>query len=157
MRKLALALIGGLAACEGATSAGTTIGAIQGSGDRSPLEGETVSVTGVVTGDFQSRDEDRQSELGGFFVQQFPGDDDPSTSDGIFVYDGVNPSVDVGVGDEVTVTGTVKEHFGETQIDAEAVTVHGPGAWATTYVEFPQPTTTNSDGDPIPDLERYEG
>ncbi len=157
MRKLALSLIGGLVACEGATSADTTIGAIQGSGDRSPLEGESVTVTGVVTGDFQSGDDNEQSELGGFFLQQFPGDDDPTTSDGIFVYDGARPAVDVGVGDEVTVTGIVKEHFGETQVDAATVTILGRGAWATTYVEFPQPTTTNSDGDPIPDLERYEG
>ncbi len=157
MRKLVLCLIGGLVACEGATSADTTIGAIQGSGNRSPLEGETVSVTGVVTGDFQSGDGDERNELGGFFLQQFPGDDDPATSDGIFVYDGERPAIDVSVGDEVTVRGIIKEHFGETQIDAQTVTLRGRGDWATTYVQFPLPTTTNSDGDPIPDLERFEG
>ena len=146
MRKLLLAL-----------TAGTTIGAIQGTGNRSPLEGKSVTVTGVVTGDFQSGDDDEQSELGGFFLQQFPGDDDPATSDGIFVFDGKSPSVDVHAGDEVTVSGTVKEHFGETQIDAQSIAVRGSGAWTTTYLELPAPVTTNSDGDPIPDLERYEG
>ncbi len=156
MRKLVLVIACGLAACEGATSADTSIAPIQGRGDKSPLVGRTVTVTGVVTGDFQSGD-DAQGELGGFFLQQFPGDGDTATSDGIFVFDGESPSVDVKVGNEVTVTGTVKEHFGETQIDLETATVRGAGSWATTYLELPMPVTTNYDGDPIPDLERYEG
>ncbi len=53
------------------------IGQVQGSGARSPLEGRTVVVQGVVTADFRAG-------LGGFFLQD-GGDGDDATSDALFV------------------------------------------------------------------------
>ena len=53
------------------------IGTVQGSAQRSPLEGEEVMVEGVVTGNFGKH-------LGGWFLQD-AGDGDPATSDAVFV------------------------------------------------------------------------
>ena len=135
----------------------TSIPAIQGSGEASPLVGQEVTITGVVTGDFQSNDGDTQSDLGGFFVQDVP-DADFSTSDGIFVFDGDTPATDVNAGDSVRITGTVNEYFGETQLSASSVSIVGAGAILAAPVNFPvAAATTNSDGERIADLERYEG
>jgi predicted extracellular nuclease len=135
----------------------TTIPAIQGSDSASPLVGQEVIITGIVTGDFQSNDSDTQNDLGGFFVQDFP-DASFATSDGIFVFDGDKPATDVDAGDSVRITGTVTEYFGETQLLASGVTVVGIGAILAAPVNFPVSTaTTNSDGERIADLERYEG
>ncbi|PTY06320.1 hypothetical protein DB347_12875 [Opitutaceae bacterium EW11] len=81
---------------------------IQGPGAASPLAGKTVTVGGVVTASFQSP----ASGLGGFFIQapDAEADSDPSTSEGLFVYDnGAPTSVSVVPGDVVTVVGTVVE------------------------------------------------
>ena len=86
-----------------------------------------MTVTGVVTGDFQDSDADVTSSLGGFYLQSVP-DGDPATSDGVFVFDGATPAVDVDVGDAVEVTGEVNEFFGETQINASVVSVIGGGS-----------------------------
>lgn len=101
---LALAAAGLLAtACHGPPAeadAVTAIGAVQGSGGRSPLEGREVTVEGVVTGNFARH-------LGGWFLQD-PGDDDPATSDALFVLsDGHAP---VRRGDRLRVRGRVLEH-----------------------------------------------
>ena len=61
---------------------GTAIHRIQGAGPRSPEVGRRHTVEGVVVGDFQGSD-----RLSGFFLQQTDPDDDPATSEGIFVYD----------------------------------------------------------------------
>ena len=96
---------------------------MQGSGSSSPLEGQSVTIAGVVTGDFQQGDADPQKNLGGFFIQEETPDADPATSDGVFVYDGSTPAVDVNFGDRVSVAGTVNERFGETQVTASTVGV----------------------------------
>lgn len=77
--------------------------------DVSPLDGQSVTIQGVVTGVFPG--------LSGFFVQEetADSDNDGSTSEGIFVFTGNDPSVSVG--NVVTVTGAVDEFFGMTQID----------------------------------------
>jgi predicted extracellular nuclease len=114
-------------------------------------------VSGVVTGDFQANDGDSQRDLGGFFIQGVP-DADFATSDGIFIFDGSGPATDVNAGDSVRVTGTVNEYFGETQITAASVSVVGTGAILPVPVTFPVAgTASNSDGELIADLERYEG
>ncbi len=166
MRLLILVASVCAAACEGGGAPGsptspsntgrTFIGAVQGDGAASPLAGERVTITGIVTGDFQNEDDDTSRNLGGFFVQQADGD--ASTSDGIFVFDGNNPLVDVGAGDIVTVEGTVNEHFGETQISAARVIIDGTGVVSPVDISLPAATTTrNADGLPIADLERFEG
>ena len=84
------------------------ISAIQGDGKTSPMVGETVTIEGIVVGDFQER-----NELKGFFVQSDTPDDDPSTSEGIFVYD---DDFEVCMGDRVRIVGDVKEYKGLTEI-----------------------------------------
>ena len=53
------------------------IGQVQGEGARSALDGQTVTVEGIVSGAFLEG-------LGGFFVQD-SGDGNPKTSDALFV------------------------------------------------------------------------
>ncbi len=161
-----------LAACGGGGGGGATtptapppppagsinVSDIQGSGAASPLEGQTVTVTGQVTGDFQEGDSDDRRNLGGFYLQDGPPDANVDTSDGVFVFDGDTPPLDVDVGDIVEVTGQVAEFFGETQVNATAVRVIGTGNLIPAPINLPVVgTTTNSDGGLIADLERYEG
>ncbi|MGK7951626.1 MAG: hypothetical protein AB4368_23270 [Xenococcaceae cyanobacterium] len=86
---------------------------IQGSGTASPLIDRTVTVEAIVVGDFQGED-----GLEGFYLQEEDADvdGDAATSEGIFVFDGNLPGVDVGVGDKIQVTGTVNESFELTQL-----------------------------------------
>ena len=135
----------------------TAITAIQGNGPVSPLVGQDVTITGQVTGDFQSNDSNPQHDLGGFFVQGIP-DADFQTSEGIFVFDGSAAATDVDAGDVVEVIGTVNEYFGETQLNATSVRVVGFGSVLPFPLNFPAAATiANSDGDLIADLERLEG
>jgi len=90
------------------------ISAIQGSGETSPMNGEVVVIDGVVVGDFEGP----QPALRGFYIQEqdADADGDPVTSEGIFVFN--NGADQVDLGDEVTVTGTVGEYQGQTQLSA---------------------------------------
>lgn len=97
---------------------------IQGSGDISSLLGSIVVTQGIVTADFEGITPDT---LGGFYVQAEFSDQDPLTSDGLFVY---NPGVDVVTsGLVVRVTGMVDETHGQTRLVAP-VTVIGCGRTA---------------------------
>lgn len=117
---------------------------IQGSGDVSPLEGQRVQFDGVVVGDYEG-----DSSLRGFFVQEDDVDGDPETSEGIFVFHGSEDTVSLG--DVVSVTGTVSEFFGQTQIGfPENLEVLSSGATVTpTPVTLPLPSDVY--------LERFEG
>jgi len=87
----------------------TLIHDVQGSGDASPLNGETVLIEGIVSASF--------ADIGGFFVQEESADmdADPATSEGVFVsYSGELPVV----GSLVSVIGDVSENFGRTQLTA---------------------------------------
>lgn len=84
------------------------IGAVQGTGATTPLDGATVTVQGVVVGDVPG--------LSGFYLQDADGDGDTATSDGIFVFS----PLEVDLGDTVAVTGEAQEYFGQTQISAGA-------------------------------------
>ena len=126
----------------------TPIYDVQGNGYASPLDGSAVSIEGVVTGDFQNNGEPDNGDLYGFYVQDPWGDGDPATSDGIFVYDGSSPAVDVAVGDTVRVHGTVDEYVDLTEITSVGlVLVCGTGSIEATPVDLPVPV----------DLEPYEG
>ncbi len=139
-------------------SGSVSIAEVQDNGDSSPLAGQIVTVTGIVTGDFQANDVDEARNLGGFYMQDETPDADASESRGVFVFDGNSPPTDVTVGDRVTVTGTVSEYFGETQISDATTRIVGTGVIVATDVTLPTVgTQTNSDGDLIADLERYEG
>ncbi|MES3023407.1 MAG: ExeM/NucH family extracellular endonuclease [Pseudomonadota bacterium] len=90
-------------ACPAPSTTLRDITAVQGSGALSPLVGQTVTVRGVVTGNFQAA-----NKLNGFFMQQAEADADPLTSEGIFVYAPAHPT-QVSVGQYVQVSGKVEE------------------------------------------------
>lgn len=92
----------------------TKISAVQGSGSSSPLVGQQHTIEGVVIGDFQ----DSLEALGGFYLQEETEDtdDDPLTSEGIFVHD-YGIGLDVSAGDVVRVMGTASESSGLTQLN----------------------------------------
>lgn len=126
-----------------------TIAEVQGTTDVSPLNGQTVQVEGVVTADY------RTGGYKGIVIQtQGSGgatDATPGASDGVFVFlNALNP--DLAIGDLVSVTGSVSEYFGQTQLNPAAaadvsVVTAGVGVPAVT----PLPTTVQGT-----DREQYE-
>ena len=142
-----------LPTCSATVPAGAplrTIAAVQGPGSISPLASTTVTVRGVVVGDFQNATSTR---LGGFFIQQTDAADDPLASKGIFVF--APAAAKVATGDLLQVTGLVSEFGGAndsvTQI-AGSVTFSVCGSG---IVVAPTPVTL-----PVANaqaLERYEG
>jgi hypothetical protein len=121
---------GRTASCEIAVSvlAISAISSVQGRDASSPRLGERVLVEAVVTSPFTSAD-----ALSGFFVQEEADDvdDDPATSEGLFVFCGAACPPAVAAGDVVRAVGVVQERFGTTQVSATApgaVTVVGTAA-----------------------------
>ena len=134
----------------------TPIHDIQGSGTVSPSAGKSVTTRGIVTG----------VKYNGFFIQAPAGetDDDPNTSEGVFVYTSSTPAAAAVVGNYVQVSGTVSE-FKSTSTDPDGLSM----------TELTGPTTTLlSTGSTMPDavslttsdltaaasifaLEKYEG
>ena len=131
------------------------IHAIQGDTDYSPLAGQTVGTRGIVTG--------RKSN--GFFLQapDAEADDDPATSEGIYVYTGSAPPEAAQVGNEVIVQGVVTEYLPSadpgqlnlTEIVEPSVVFVGAGNALPEAVvltpDFPSPSG------PLDQLERVEG
>ncbi|MED1780649.1 chitobiase/beta-hexosaminidase C-terminal domain-containing protein [Brevibacillus fortis] len=93
---------------------------IQGTSHRSPMaDGTVTNVPGIVTSIVRG-----SNGVQGFYMQDPQPDADPFTSEGIYVYE---PKASVNPGDEVTVSGIVKEYvpsnragtdLTQTQIDA---------------------------------------
>ncbi|MFF4142285.1 lamin tail domain-containing protein [Streptomyces sp. NPDC001698] len=109
---------------------------IQGANRRSPLATKDVKdVTGIVTG---VRTTSTSSTSKGFWMQDPNPDNDPRTSEGIFVYTSSTPTVKVG--DSVTVSGVVSEYY--------------PGGYdggIQSITEIIKPTVTVlSSGNPLP-------
>ncbi len=140
----------------GSCAVTATIAQVQGTGTASPLNGQTVTIQGVVTGLTGS----------GFFLQMpGPGDGNPASSDGVYVFTSASrlPST-AQPGNELCVTGAVNEYAPSsdpnsptnTEIDSPAtVTLLATGA------ALPQPILlTAADTDPagmIDELEKFEG
>jgi predicted extracellular nuclease len=137
-----------LSACNGdemssVFSGGETIADIQGVGHFSPYENETVTnVRGIVT----------VIRADGFYMESVKPDDDPATSEGIFVFTEWIP--DVKVGDEVAVEAVVEEmvpggvgteNLSITQLDDPVVTVKSSGN------PLPAPTIVGEGGRIPPD------
>ena len=80
----------------------TAIHTIQGNGARSPLDGQFVYTTGIVTG----------RKNNGFWIQSADSeaDADPATSEGVYVFTGSAPPAAAAVGNRVRVGGTVIEY-----------------------------------------------
>ncbi|BES69244.1 hypothetical protein RE428_02620 [Marinobacter nanhaiticus D15-8W] len=138
-------LVGGrvsFAAANGCGAPYTRISAIQGDGDRSPVQGQTLAVEGVITLEAGGPD-----GLAGFYLQSLPGDADrdAATSEGLFVFSD-DGSGDVG--DHVRVRGLIKEYHGLTEIAARGrLKVCG-------RAPAPQPIALSF---PLPTLEPLEG
>ncbi|MEU8518388.1 endonuclease/exonuclease/phosphatase family protein [Streptomyces sp. NBC_01216] len=127
-----LAGAGGAVAEDSAPAAGVRIHDIQGTTRVSPLVGRQVAdVTGIVTGvrAYGSR---------GFWMQDPKADDNPATSEGVFVFTSSVPTV--AVGDAVSVNGTVGEYVpGGLKSGNQSVT------------QLSKPTVTVlSSGNPVP-------
>lgn len=87
-----------------------TIQEIQGEQDESPFAGQTVTTTGIVTAVFGD----------GFFIQ-----DGSSTWSAIYVFENADTPL---IGDEVTVSATVDEFYGLTElVSVSDVTVNSSG------------------------------
>ncbi|MGC3955028.1 MAG: ExeM/NucH family extracellular endonuclease [Propionicimonas sp.] len=123
------------------------ISAVQGSGATSPRVGQVVTVEGIVVGD----QEGASPAMRGFFLQEEDADtdEDATTSEGIFVFNGSANTVSVG--DQVRVTGTVTEFDGLTELTQTTVTVLGSGK------PLPTPASVSFPVDEVSDLEAYEG
>lgn len=82
---------------------------IQGAGAISPLRGDFVETSGVVTLDFD------ETWVEGFFLQAPDCDGNAATSDGLFIYIGQQLNI-VSPGDEVRLAGWVNEYDGLTEL-----------------------------------------
>lgn len=118
----------------------TAIHQIQGSGDASPLVGQTLVVEAVVTQTLPG--------LQGFTIQSVPGteDSDPMTSEGVFVYTG-SANLTVATGQRVRLQANVAEFFTMTQLTGIAATVDCGSA------PLPQATEIAL---PVPDMAYFE-
>lgn len=126
---------------------------VQGSGDTSPLAGQTVNVEAVVVGDFQPGDGDAfNSDLGGFFLQEedADADADPTTSEGVFVY--APSAANVHVGDVVRLRGKVSEYHGLTELGSVSAM-----AVCSTDATMPTPATVTLPVTHLGAFEQVEG
>ena len=132
----------------------TPIHDIQGSGLTSPIAGSTVSIEGMVVGDYQ-----QAGGFGGFYVEEpdADADADPNTSEGIFVFSTVT---DVAVGDRVRVGGRVFEFptsaNGVTSDLTELTSVSGVVVCSTGNA-LPTPATISLPVGTLTDWEAVEG
>lgn len=97
-------------------------------------------------------------EAAGFFIQtpEQRSDGNPETSDGIYVYTGGAPWVQVG--DMVDVTGTVKEYYVLTEIGSNpTVTRTSTGNVLPSPVDFDAARPSPNRPQPLNEVERYEG
>src|SRR5690606_25111646 len=106
--------------------------AIQGAGASSPLLGQTVITSAIVTA----------VRNNGFFIQMpdAEADANPLTSEGVFVFTSAAPSVDVVVGNRVQVRGEVQEY----------VPSQDPAQPPLTELGGPLVVTLVSTGNPLP-------
>ncbi len=127
---------------------------VQGNGSASPLVGQTVIIEGIVVGDFQDGASGTNGDFNGFHIEEedADADADPLTSEGIFVFDGSSPSVNVAIGDLVRVQGKVSEFNNLTEITSfTGVTVLSSGNPLPTAATLSLPVTN------VNDFEAYEG
>jgi predicted extracellular nuclease len=127
---------------------------VQGSGVSSPFAGQSVTVTGIVTG----------LRTNGFFLQapDAQADADPNTSEGIFVFTSSAPPAAAAIGNSVSVAGTVQEFIPATDLpsppatELTTVTV----SLFSTGNPLPAPVTITAADTLVNDLnnlEKYEG
>lgn len=126
-----------------ALAAQTPICTIQGSGASSPLVGQAVTTTGIITAIYSGT-----GTLQGWFMEDPDCDANPVTSNGIFVYQ--PNATGIAVGQRVSVSATVTEFQGLTELtNVTNRTVIGSGTVTPTHVSLPIAA--------LADWERYEG
>ena len=134
-----------------ATAPLTAITAVQGPGATSPIVGQTVTVRGVVTADWRGSE-----RLNGFFIQQPDPDQDPATSEGLFVFAPAS-TTPLSVGDYVQIEGRVVEF--QRAGERESLTqIANPAALEVCGPTKPiKPTTLTLPLKDAAELERVEG
>lgn len=130
------------------------IAAVQGDKNMSPVEMQTVRVTGIVTARIRT----------GFFLQSPDDktDGNPATSEGIFVFTRTEPDFRARVGSLVIVTGKVEEFRRNNEPASLTVTniIFGTISVVSTGNPLPKPMTLAVDDfkpNEIDQLERFEG
>ncbi|WEB43230.1 endonuclease/exonuclease/phosphatase family protein [Streptomyces yunnanensis] len=139
------ALAGGLLSVQSASAAGTRIHDIQGRTRISPLVGKQVGdVPGIVTA-VRAFGSSR-----GFWVQDPHPDNDPATSEAVFVFTGKETPA-VAVGDALTFGGTVSEYYpGGKDAGGQSVTEITDATWTVGAGKQPLPTPVKLDASTIP-------
>src|SRR3954470_2551217 len=128
---------------------------IQGNGTTSPLVGQSVTTTGIVTA----------LKSNGFFLQtpDANADADPNTSKRIFVFTSSAPPAAAAIGNSVNVTGTVQEFIPSADTSSPATTELGGTisvSLNSTGNSLPAPITITASDTQVNDLnnlEKYEG
>ena len=137
----------------------TPIHTIQGNGTSSPLAGNAVTTSGIVTG----------LRGNGFFIQEPDAtiDADPNTSEGIFVFTSSAPPAAAAIGNAVTVGGTVQEFIPSadpnsppgTELISPTVGLLSSGnpLPASILLTAAETTQASETTNPLDSLEEYEG
>jgi predicted extracellular nuclease len=129
---------------------------IQGSGASSPLAGQSRTTSGIVT--LLKTGTNNGGAASGFFIQapDAGADSDPNTSEGLLVFTSSVPTVSVG--DNVTVTGTIVEFNGMTEISPVSnVSINSTGNALPTPVTLTTTILDPTAAPTQPQLEKYEG
>jgi predicted extracellular nuclease len=134
----------------------TAIHDIQGAGIGSPMAGSLVYTTGIVTA----------VKAAGFWLQTPDAevDDNPATSEGLYVYTGSAPSAAATVGNRVRVSGTVQEYIPSADPDQRPLTELSGGVTVALLASgqpLPAAIPLNAQmltaGGGLDQLERFEG
>lgn len=140
-------------------TADTTIAAVQGTGQASPVVNAIVSVEGIVTGRVTT------GTARGFFLQMSgSGDGDPASSDGVFVFTGSStPAAAAAVGNAVCVKGSVAEFVPNSDAGTLPLTeIVSPSLVTIVATNQPLPapivlTAADTPAGTLGALERFEG
>jgi len=137
----------------------TPIHTIQGSGSTSPLVGNSLTTTGIVTG----------LRTNGFFLQakDIDIDADPNTSEGVFVFTSSAPPSAAAIGNELNVTATVQEFIPSadpasppaTELITPSIVLLSTGNPLPIPITLTAAETTQASetSNPLDSLEEYEG
>ncbi len=120
------------------------IWALQGAGESSSYKLKTVTTSGIVTGVFP--------DLGGLWLQNPLPDDDPSTSEGIFIACGEKVT-SLKPGDMINVTGVVREIAAQTQIAVQDCSKLDP---LSSRLSLPEARSLDPPVDPSASAKYYE-
>ncbi len=131
-----------------------TIAEVQGDKAKSPVEGQQVKVKGVVTA----------INHNGIFIQTPDDkvDNNPATSEGLYVFLGQNAAFSGSIGDLVEATGTVQEFMPRTEKYGFTITELGRAEVKVVGSKSPLPvpivlTAADMPGNNLNALEKFEG